>query len=344
MNQQFFDVSFALRLDRLFASINRARPIVLVFHGVTAEAPGSIYNYEGSHLYTPVFRRLVERLSERYRFVSLDQIVDWLERRTPLPERALAITFDDGYRNVLTQAAPILHDMGAPATVFVATDFVAGGRMLWPDRLIGALASTTKTSLALTWNGTKTAFPVGGDTEKIHTSERIRALCKSLPDDRRNELVDRVVELLGVDEVDTADTWDDFRPLDADDMKRLLELRITIGSHTCSHPIVAQCTPEKMRGELTRSKRIIEDMTGAPCTAFGYPNGGPGDFNADTRREVAAAGYRCAVTTIKERVAADQDPYEIPRYSLTHNKITDAEFLVEVSGFPTFLRGIKRKK
>ena len=55
------------------------------------------------------------------------------------PARALAITFDDGYADNATVAAPILLRLGLPATFFVATGFLDGGRM-WNDTVIEAVA------------------------------------------------------------------------------------------------------------------------------------------------------------------------------------------------------------
>jgi peptidoglycan/xylan/chitin deacetylase (PgdA/CDA1 family) len=58
----------------------------------------------------------------------------------PRPERALAVTFDDGYRSVLDVAFPVLERLGLPGTVFVPTDFVSGdGPMVWPgiDHWVG---------------------------------------------------------------------------------------------------------------------------------------------------------------------------------------------------------------
>jgi peptidoglycan/xylan/chitin deacetylase (PgdA/CDA1 family) len=343
MKRAFFDISSALGFDRLFTFVNRHRPIVLGFHGVSAETPGSIHNYEGSHLHRPIFSRLMEYLVDRYRVVSLEEIVDWLEGVGGLPERAVVVTFDDGYRNVLTQAAPLLSELGAPATVFVTTDFVVENKLLWPDRVLGALAATSRTSLTVPRIGGKSGLPIGDDTEKIHASDQIRSICKSLSDDDRKVLVDDIVDELGVDEAMIQHACKDYAPLSSDDLRKLPTYGITVGSHTCSHPVLARCPIERMADELRRSKRIIEQITGAPCTSFAYPNGGPGDFNDQTRREVVGAGYRCAVTTVKSRLSARQDKFEIPRYVLTHNEITLNEFSVEVSGYPTFLRGIKRK-
>ena len=342
MNKSFYTLSSFFGLDRLFAFLYRHQPVVLAFHGVTAEAPGSILNYEGSHLYRPLFQDLMEHLANRYNIVPLEQIAGWLSGGNRPPERAVAITFDDGYRNVLTQAAPVLRELGAPATVYVATDFVVEGRMLWPDKLLCALSETSGQQLKLTWDGESIEMPIRTDAEKIRASDRLRAVCKSLPDDRRHALVEHAVDLLGVDEETMKTVWPDFQPLTKNDLRDLGNLGITTGSHTCSHPVLARCSSDRMAKELRSSKQIIEQITGVACTSFGYPNGAPGDFNRETRDEVKAAGYHNAVTTVKNRVSMGQDPYEIPRYILTHNEITIKEFAGEVSGYPTFLRGIQR--
>jgi peptidoglycan/xylan/chitin deacetylase (PgdA/CDA1 family) len=342
MKHSFYNISSLLGLDRLFAHLNRNRPVVLAFHGVTAEEPGSVFNYEGAHLYRPIFSRLMEHLVSRYRVVSLDRIVDWLKGDGELPRRAVAVTFDDGYRNLLTQAAPELFALGAPATVFVTTDFVAEGKMLWPDRLLAALAASSVGSLTVEAADGQRKFPLSGEEEKLQTNIQIREMVKALPDDDRQSLIEDIVERLEVEEETIKNAWNDYRPLREEDLWKLGTQGIAIGSHTCSHPVLARCAPQRMANELRRSKQIIERATGTACTSFAYPNGAPGDFNQETRREVEAAGYRGAVTTVKSRVMAGQDPFEIPRYILTHNDITTNEFAVEVSGFATFLRGFKK--
>jgi peptidoglycan/xylan/chitin deacetylase (PgdA/CDA1 family) len=56
----------------------------------------------------------------------VQQLFEALERRKPLPSRPVLITFDDGYRDVLDNAAPVLHRLGMPATAFIITDRVGG--------------------------------------------------------------------------------------------------------------------------------------------------------------------------------------------------------------------------
>ena len=343
MKQAIFSISGILGVDRLFAYLNRNRPVVLVFHGVTAEKPGHFCNHEGLHLYRPIFERLMEFIADRYQPVALSSIVDWLEGRVALPNRAVAVTFDDGYRNVLTEAAPVLARLGIPATLFVATDFVFRREPLWPDRLTSALYLTKEKHLSLETNAGAENLPLGVDGEKIAAERRLRSLLKNVPDAERLAMLERIVVSLAVDEAEMARAWPDHAPITPAELPRLFDHGLDVGSHTCTHAIVSRMRETQMEFELAESRRLIEGATGRSCTLFSYPNGSPADFNARTRDAVMKAGYRGAVTTIKSEVAALQDRFEIPRCTLTHNHITLSEFAAEVSGIQRFLRRAKAR-
>ena len=186
-------------------------------------------------------------------------------------------------------------------------------------------------------------LPLGGDADKRAADARLAALCKTLADAERLALLEQVVRDLCVSEEEILAAWGDHAPIGPDELKRLPDFGVEVGSHTCSHGIVTRFTPEAMTEEIAASKRLLEQATGRPCVQFSYPNGSPGDFNAASRERVIAAGYRCAVTTIKRRVLRADDPFEIPRCILTHNQVTTAEFSAHVSGFPAFLRAVRAR-
>jgi peptidoglycan/xylan/chitin deacetylase (PgdA/CDA1 family) len=341
LKQAVFSISGAFGVNRLFAFVNRHRPVVLAFHGVTAEIPGHLCNHGGLHLYLPIFERLMTFIASRYHAVPLARVVDWLEGRTTLPERAVVVTFDDGYRNVLTNAAPVLKRLGIPATLFVAADFVRHGEMLWTDRLLSALYLTREPRLMMEHATISMDVSLASDADKVAANRSLLAACKKLPDHERIALLDFIIEKLEVDEARLSAAWPDHAPASPEELRRLPELGVEVGSHTCSHAIVSRMTPEQMANELFESKQFIEDSVGRPCDHFSYPNGGPTDFDATTRRHVIDAGYRSAVTTIKRAVSRGQDCFAIPRCVLTHNRITLPEFAAELSGFPGFLRDVK---
>jgi peptidoglycan/xylan/chitin deacetylase (PgdA/CDA1 family) len=341
LKQTIYSISGAVGVNRVSALFHRRRPIILTFHGVTSDLSDPVCNAEGLHLHRPIFERLMEHVARNYRAVSVARVVDWLEGGATVPERAVAITFDDGFRNVLTDAAPVLKRLHIPATLFVSTDFVFNGEMLWPDRLLAALQSTREARLEVEIAGQSHAFDIATRAGKLRANQVINAACKRLTQDERLALVRRVTESLGVDAASLSRAWEGFRPIDPDELEQLPGFGITVGAHTCSHPILALLSAADQARELAESKRLIESVTAARCDEFAYPNGGPHDFNDQTKRAAMEAGYRCAFTTIKRRVSAGDDPFEIPRCTLTHNQVTLAEFSAELSGFPGKLRALR---
>ena len=343
MKTSVFKFLNSLGLDRLSRSQNRGRPVILTFHGVTAEAPGGFCNYQGKHLHLPIFTRLMEHLAEHYQTVPLARVVGGLYGGAALPERAAVVTFDDGYRNVLTEAAPVLSRLDIPATVFMVTDFVTQDRMLWTDRLISALALTEKEELLFELGGRTYEYSIRDEGEKKEADRAVRKIRKALSDEAGRDFIDQVIDRLGASESALADAWPCHQPLELGELKQLAAYGITAGSHTCSHPSLARCSIEDMKHELEESKKIIQESTGVPCDEFAYPNGSPADFSDVTRRQVMAAGYRSAVTTVSRRVVAGQDPFEIPRYINANNDTPAAEFAAEASGYPTALRTLRNR-
>jgi peptidoglycan/xylan/chitin deacetylase (PgdA/CDA1 family) len=95
---------------------------------------------------TAVFAEQMALLPELgYTAVSLEAVRDHYLLGSPLPERAVLITFDDGYRDNLENALPVLHEHGYPAVVFVPIAYLDGGRLLpheEPLRLLGVRNDT----------------------------------------------------------------------------------------------------------------------------------------------------------------------------------------------------------
>src|SRR5665213_2379474 len=121
----------------------RAKLSILIFHRVLPQRdplfPGEAFAKQ--------FDALIEHVAARFRVLPLAYAIEALKQGT-LPSRALAITFDDGYADNLTIAAPILQRHGVSATVFVATGYLDGSCM-WNDLVIEAFRSTRHAELDL---------------------------------------------------------------------------------------------------------------------------------------------------------------------------------------------------
>lgn len=101
---------------------------VLMYHRV-----GLTQNdWEARYGITPAnFRAQMQKLAAAgYRAITLDDLIAWLDRRKPLRDRSIVITFDDGFLGVKDHAMPVLRELNWPATVFLVSDLI-GQRDEW---------------------------------------------------------------------------------------------------------------------------------------------------------------------------------------------------------------------
>ena len=101
---------------------------------------------------TSVFEQQLARLKgEGYRFVTLDEVIDGLQGRRPLPDKAVALTIDDGHITVYTDLLPIIRREQLPVTLFI-----------YPSAISNA-------SYAMTWEQLREMLETGLVTIQSHT-------------------------------------------------------------------------------------------------------------------------------------------------------------------------------
>ena len=156
----------------------RPRAAVLVYHRV---GTGAIDPWQLT-VDPEIFAGQMETLARDWSPLSLAELVEGFQMRR-LPERAVAVTFDDGYADNLEVAAPILLEHAIPATLFVATDLIDAGGPPWWDELASLLLEPARLPSTLTLssgNGHHWRIPSVSDEER--RSARVRTLGRAAGD------------------------------------------------------------------------------------------------------------------------------------------------------------------
>jgi peptidoglycan/xylan/chitin deacetylase (PgdA/CDA1 family) len=237
--------------------------------------------------------------------MSLNEMVE-RARKGGLPRNSLAITFDDGYRDNLTHAAPILRRYGLPATIFLATGLIGTGVTSWFDRLSVALKLTKVESVRTSWGAT---LILRDRAARLAALDRALGYLKTLGDDELQRVLDRLLEALDVPGAMTPKNL----MLDWADVRALSGLGFDVGGHTVGHVILSRVSDERAWAEIRGSSEAIEACLGAKPTAFAYPNGRPEDYTRSTIDLVRRAGFAWAVTTRFGLNTADTPAYELRR-------------------------------
>lgn len=266
-----------LLLRKIHRSIFGPGIRILFYHRVVAEArPPDLRGRQP--LTAREFERHLNHLRRHYRVISLADAVQVLQSGSSLPEDAVVITFDDGYRDNYTVALPLLEKYKAPATVFVVTSAI-DGKPLWFDEVSRWFEHTQVATLRMEELGEE--FSLVDAATRGKALERVLTLLKSVPggrlpaalNDLRNNL-----EIAQVDQLAQRETltWDELRVLASSD-------QIAIGAHTLTHPILPNLAPEETAREIRESVETVSQKLGRPVQFFAYPNG---DCDAVARRTV----------------------------------------------------------
>jgi peptidoglycan/xylan/chitin deacetylase (PgdA/CDA1 family) len=264
---------------------------ILMYHSVM-ENPADQYDLLGGIVHSrSVFREQMELLARHYRPVSLDQIKDFVGVAGEFPERAVAVTFDDGYADNYEIAAPILNEAGVPATFYLIVDSVAKAKLPWPARLRYVFRTTKKGS----WD------QASGRVWPLHDhSAREGAYLHAC---------DECCQLTGTAQEHYAAALE--RELDAqapreagalmmnyEQARGLTRQGHSVGSHTLTHPNLAHVSLPEARVELAESKRQIEEELKLSVRHFSYPCPAlPPNWSEATAAESRNVGYETAVTT-----------------------------------------------
>ena len=123
--------------------------LILLYHGVTESKNTGIINFQGKHLIKDEFDRQISFISKNCSLISIDQWIDIKKNNLEIPPYPTIISFDDGFRNNLTVAAPILKKYSAPCIFYISSGMIDSDNMFWVDIVETCIENTLKTSLTL---------------------------------------------------------------------------------------------------------------------------------------------------------------------------------------------------
>jgi peptidoglycan/xylan/chitin deacetylase (PgdA/CDA1 family) len=300
---------FKTVLKQLSPAGERGRLSVLIFHRVLP-VPDPIFPGEVD---AAAFDSICQWMKSWCNVLPLDRAVQQLQSRS-LPERAAAITFDDGYADNRTVAQPILARHGLSASFFIATDFLDGGRM-WNDTVIESVRLCPAAQIDLSslprpdGTGHLGQHAISTPEEKRHAIAAIIGQIKYLPVAQRQVLTGQIAACAGVRPPDDL-------MLTSQQVREMRQAGMQIGAHTRSHPILAKLDAHAAQVEISESRRFLEELLGERIGLFAYPNGKAGtDYSSESVQIVRDLGFDAAVSTTWGASRADTDLFQIPRFT-----------------------------
>jgi peptidoglycan/xylan/chitin deacetylase (PgdA/CDA1 family) len=221
-------------------------------------------------------------------------------------ENEIALTFDDGLRNNLTVAYPILRELNIPAVFFVCPGLIENGRWLWTHEARARLRCLDSTA--------RLKFVSDHEAQTGESEEEILRWMKSLLFKQRAE-VEKDLRSRTTTFCPSPEQRKKYDLMNWDELRSLDSALVAIGSHTVNHPILPTLQPDELSFEISASRRLLEEKLGRPVDAFCYPNG---SYNKAVLEEVRKT-YRAAVSTEVGFVNPSSDPHCLPRIGVVPN-------------------------
>ena len=275
---------------------------ILIYHKISPDAHPFFRPLDPA-----LFEKQIAFLRDSYNILNLQELVE-RSQHGEIPERAVAITFDDGYRDNYTWALPVLKKYSVPATLFVTTGAIGNRQVLWYDRIFDAFRYAT-TKRAHLRNLKEFEVDLDSEASAKRSLELTIRRAKQLAGGARLKLVEEIEQTLQPDLRSNSRvpmlSWDEIREMQ--------QAGVRFGSHTVTHPILSRVEKAQLKMELTESKMELEAHLKMPVVGFAYPNGQPSDYNEDVKKLLWEAGYLYAVTTNPGFNTVYQDPLELRR-------------------------------
>jgi peptidoglycan/xylan/chitin deacetylase (PgdA/CDA1 family) len=279
--------------------------IILMYHRVCEpDSDNTCYFARGTAVTPKAFHRQIQQLSKRVKFVTLTEGMALLHRLPSETTPLCAITFDDGYRDVLEHNIsdypltlfPVARHLGEAHTnslIFVDHYYALLHRAQQRHgiRLEGFLnQNSINIDDNLTWW-------LKGDVKEY--------LQQAAPW-QRDQLLQQLTDILQVATIPTPSQL----YLSEADLIRLAQQGHEIGGHGASHKRLTELTESELQTELIECYQLVNKFRGPLKKSFCYPDG---RYNQHICDAVQKIGFDYAATVTPEETQADTPVFQLPR-------------------------------
>ena len=242
---------------------------ILLYHGVTKIKSYGIENYSNKHISLKKFEEQMKFLKKFRNVVPLKEIKK--------NKNAVAITFDDTFKNVFTNAFPILKKYSLPATFFITTGFIGTNKNFWVDRLEMYFNFSSVSQIKYNFFQKKKQLDLNSKIKKINSINFVKSHLKSLDPKKRENILNEIKKFLKPKKIKKAEN---YKNLNWSDVKKLHNPpHYEVGGHTVNHEILSYLKRKDMEFEISHCLKQLRKNINSNIDLFSYPEGQKNHYN-----------------------------------------------------------------
>lgn len=281
------------KYQELSSMLSRENLVIFLFHGIINKQTDSIRNYNNKHLEKDFFANSIKKLSKKGISLSMEEVVFHVKNKIPFPKNSYSITFDDGFENNISVAAPILFDYKTHATIYITTCFIENNSMSWIDKIENAVQEFKKKEFKFG----DIEYDLSSNEKKISFLELIRFEIKNNRKINPNTFADKICDSLGNNinsqdhQLDLKMNWDQVVAAQNSEF-------LSIGGHSHTHKILSYLNKNELKKEIELSISLIKSKANITTKHYSYPEGLSNCFNKSVIAELKNNGIECCPSAI----------------------------------------------
>ena len=269
-------------------------------------------------------------LKNDYRFASIDEVPEALLCNSKSAQKIVVFTFDDGYKDNLLLAYPLLKKYKVPLTIYVTTSFPEGTTILWWYMLDDLVSKNSQ--IAFEYEGRRHKLDCSTRRGKEEAFMKIRNMIMSCKDGGMTSLIRAAFErygiMPGIKIRELALSWEQIAGLAQDPL-------VTIGAHAVNHVALNRLGMQELMNEIVGSKKLIESKIRKPVRHFSYPFGGKKEAGIREFDAVRQGGFKTGTTSRTGNLLSLHRLHleALPRLLVDGNVEDDTDLDIFVHGF-----------
>tara|TARA_X000000368_G_scaffold418162_1_gene416844 strand:+ start:7946 stop:8887 length:942 start_codon:yes stop_codon:yes gene_type:complete len=292
---------------------------ILLYHGVTDKPNEGIINYQGKHINKDDFLFQMEFIKKRCSPLSIDEWVEIKKNNKRVPKYPTIISFDDGFKNNITIAAPILESLKLPSVFYITTGVIDTKKMFWVDVIEQCIHFCEKESIEL-YLDKKTFFDLTSNKNKSTALISIKKFCKQSKSDQKDEIINDLIDQTDV--IPRKDLHDNYKTLSWNDLRQMNDNQLfTIGGHTVSHNILSSVNYDNLNYQISQCIDKLSNELKSKIQHFSYPEGQKNHFNKEVILRLKKHGIICCPTAINGYNDFNENLFQLKRVMVGFEKI-----------------------
>jgi peptidoglycan/xylan/chitin deacetylase (PgdA/CDA1 family) len=287
---------------------------IFLLHGVIKnrfKKKNSVLNYNKKHLEVRQFKFFLNEILKYGKPLSMDEVYELILYKKKILKKSFAITFDDGFENNISIAAPILLKKNVPFTLYITTNFIDKNMMSWIDFIDYAVEKTKAKSI----NEFNTTFKLTDFSDKIFFLNTVRSIIKNDKKINPHNFAKKICNKLDVKKFPS--NLEIYKKMDWNQLKKLSKNKLcTIGGHSHTHKILGYLNNKDLDYEIKKTLFLIKKNLNINAYHYSYPEGFKKSFSKNVIKSLKKFKIKCCPTAIPGINTYKSNPFLLKRINV----------------------------